>query len=570
MSLGRTQLLYEAPVATTRRPVDPKAATQSSVRVLGHQSDVNEPPQRSHPSTPRGKTTGDTFMSFSPSQIGGTKPATDQARAQTQSRAPDKARAQTQSNAPDQRKSEISFDFSPDKEKHTIQGEHDQPPRGSGHKSGLHVRVAKSKDGWDAHTVLGQIHARRHEVNPRDTMRSGKLQTVKSPEGVSYQRLLPSGKPKATGNKYMLPHDMPGTDHKDPSVRSRAWRMQAQAQANTLGDSYTGNAPKKGERRSKAPVQVHVVRHRPTGRMETRTTFHGKERQDFGKDYEVVHTAISESLTRRALIFEAHPTAFFTKQPAVHGDRTVQARMNAAMQAGNQQLADSLKKQLDMRAKLRQDLGGARDTPESGAVTISTNTQREALGTVKQHYRGAKTQELRPPSHKTQVMSTPPSGTPGGETRSSLPTPPKPLNDRPDQKRGGTRVLPRQSIVSSLLDRAPLLQELVTAASAGGNPGGAFASGLKPKDPIVSSTPRDQRNLPATSRKGGAVTTRDVGHTANTGAWVPDKKQREIKIPGPKPIGSGYRSIERDFEDQPANVGGVLTLVRDRPKLLGG
>ena len=358
-------------------------------------------------------------------------------------------------------------------------------------------------------------------------------------------------------------HAVPGMHHSDDSVRQRAWKLSARNQANSLGG--------KTDRKTPEPkALVKVLRHRKTGAYSTSTSFPDRPHVPTPKGHDVVHSVMSEWLTRRALLFEAHPAAFFPQQPAIHSDRTVQARMAAAVNAGNQQLADSLKKQLSMRLKLRQDLGGKRKTPESGASTVTTDTQRAAQGTIQRRYRGAQTQEIRPQGHKTQVMTSPPPGTPGGETSITLPNPLRSLDAQPARRRGDTRRLPRQNIVSSLLDRAPLLQELVTAASAGGNPGGAFASGLKPKDPIVSSTPRDWRNLPPTPRKGGAVTTRDVGHTANTGAWVPDKKRREIEIPAPTPIGSSYRSIERDFEDQPSNRGGVLTLVRGRPKLLGG
>lgn len=107
----------------------------------------------------------------------------------------------------------------------------------------------------------------------------------------------------------------------------------------------------------------------------------------------------------------------------------------------------------------------------------------------------------------------------------------------------------------ALITRDPLLVELVTTS-------GVFATGLRPGSPLRSH-PRDARDLPNPPRSG-AVTTANVGHTANTGAWVPDRHKRKHhhRKHSKKHHLASYRSIERDFEDQPANPGGVLTHTR--------
>jgi len=123
---------------------------------------------------------------------------------------------------------------------------------------------------------------------------------------------------------------------------------------------------------------------------------------------------------------------------------------------------------------------------------------------------------------------------------------------------GKTEVLPALRATESL-DRTPLLTELVTSA-------GVFASGLNPGDAITSSTPRDQRDLPPNKRRDGHV----IGHTANTGAWVPDKEKRKIAPPKSEIPKGVWDPITKELEAQPSNTGGVLTLTRGRPKLIGG
>lgn len=554
--LGRTPLLLEAP--TAQRTVDPRAVTQSSARVVVRQSDVRAP------STGTSKT-----QSRSPeARSASGEPFTIQL---SKSRYPVRPPAKKEQSKSKQDDYKWDFD-SGKKDPHEISGEHSIPVDRK-HKTGLHHRVATS-DGWDAHKILGKIWDRRHETNPRDVEHETHLVKTPSKFGpVTVRTRKPGGAASPTGNKYMLPHDMPGRDHKDPSVRARAWRMTAQAQANSLGNSYTKADPKPGERRSKEPAQVHVVRHKPTGRMETRTTFHGRKFQHPGKDYDVVHTAISEWLARGALLLENLPQPRST--PPVQKDAEIRSRIAQLVKSGAHQAAARLTAQLRAREQMRRSTaslpgleGKGRLTPASRQAPPPakhlTPTGRAARRTSQQDYPGGETQMLwtpqskRPPGHKTQKLRA----APGASTSVLSPPPLKPL-DAPEKKQGAkTTRLPKQvAVTSDLLQRAPLLQELVTA-------GGVFATGLRPGSPLRSH-PRDARHIPNPPKKS-AVTTADVGHTANTGAWVPDKKKREVKPPKSKIPKRVWDPITKELEAQPSNTGGVLTIARSRTKLLGG
>jgi hypothetical protein len=137
----------------------------------------------------------------------------------------------------------------------------------------------------DAHKELDKIWSRRHKLNPRDT---------------------------ETKNKHMLPHDMPGTKHSDKSVRERAWKMQAQAQANTLGDSYT----KRGSRGRTTPkVRVRVVQNRKTGARNTTTSWAHKPGERVPAGHDVVHSVMSEGLKRSPLLLELVANTFLSKFP---------------------------------------------------------------------------------------------------------------------------------------------------------------------------------------------------------------------------------------------------------------
>lgn len=411
--------------------------------------------------------------------------------------------------------------------------------------TGMHKRVHDASPK-EAHKYLDTFHAQRNKVNP-DTR-------IWGIHGI-----------------------IPGLHHSDKGVSERAWKMQAQNLANSQGGKAHFKKPE-------PHVVAAVVQHKKTGARETRTirqpkgagllaklSFHtalGRRRaaqKHVGPAYDVIHAVRSESITRTALLSESLPDP--KQAPPIAHSRTVEARIKAHIRAGKHQLADRLKHQLRMRKELRKTLGGKQETPASGAATLTTRAQRWGRNTKQRHVSGTSTQQLR----ATQTMTIPPRPRKaGGTTVISTPIP-KTSQTIPRKRENPRRDTERLRVqtASIALGRTPLLTELVTKAM-GANPGGAFATGLKPGDPITSH-PRDQRDLPTTPRKGGAVTTRDVGHTANTGAWVPDKKRRGIKIPEPEPLPSGRDPITKQFEKwQPSNTGGVLTVVRPRTRLLGG
>jgi len=319
----------------------------------------------------------------------------------------------------------------------------------------------------DAHKALDGIWERRHKENPRD----------RNPE-VDFSRLTgPKNRPdltgrmKKTGNKHMLPHVMPGIHHDDKSVRERAWKMQAQAHANSMGDSYSKRLP--SGKRTSARVKVRVVQG-PSGRY-TQTQFAHKPGNVLPKGHSIVHSTLSEWLKRTALL------------------------LGEGFRAPKSPYQDNLAKGMSA------------------------------------------TQVLPPESFEAEL---------------------EPQRSRPKRRTAKTVRLPKQK-AEDLLTRTNLIQELVTTSGIGGL-GGVFASGLKPGDPITSSTPRDQRKLPASKRPGGAVTTRDVGHTANTGAWVPDKKKREVVCPDLSKIPAGRDGITRQLAAlQPSNAGvsGILAQI---------
>jgi len=132
----------------------------------------------------------------------------------------------------------------------------------------------------EAHKTLDKLWDRRHDVNPADRPRKAEAP-----------------------NKYMLPHAMPGMHHPDKSVRERAWKMAAQAHANTMGASYS--QPKTG-RRTTPKVLAKVMQHRKTGERHIATSFPTKpgERRP---SYDVVHSVKSEWLTRTNLLAEGMP-----------------------------------------------------------------------------------------------------------------------------------------------------------------------------------------------------------------------------------------------------------------------
>lgn len=398
--------------------------------------------------------------------------------------------------------------------------------------TGVHKRVHNSSSA-EAHKYLDQFHAQRNTPNPDTRVRG-------------------------------VHPDVPGIHHTDKGVRERAWKMQAQHDANRLGGTTLRKKPE-------PRVTVAVVQHKKTGKRETRTIGLGKKQgvisrlahrtevgrrraaqKHVGPDYDVVHTVRSEDLIRSSLLAEGVPEP--RRVPNVRSDADIQSKIARLTSSGSHKAAAALQAQLRARRSLRKTAAGlSGGQPLSNRKTqtdITSMTQRAARDTKQRRYRGKRTQILLTPQARgasTDVIPIP------ELARKDLDTP---------SEKAKTKRLPRQSAESSELSRAPLLVELVTSS-------GVFATGLRPGAPITSH-PRDQRNLPISPRKGGAVTTRDVGHTANTGAWVPDKKKRDVKPPKSKIPKKVWDPITRELESQPSNTGGVLTITRSRPKLLGG
>jgi hypothetical protein len=375
---------------------------------------------------------------------------------------------------------------------------------------------------------------------------------------------------------------------------------------------------------------VAVVQHKKTGRRETRVVprsgskflsgldhsnprdRRAAARAHAGPDYDVIHTTVSEALQRSALLFEG-ASFKFTRLPPVASDAQLERRISSALEAGKWQVAAALRRSLKMRQKMRkttQSLPGlkvaGRQGTESETARMSAASeaarktkQRDFPGKATQRTtapRGLhRTQEIRPYGRRTQVMAAPPEGASGSDTAvmrtpeavrmaQSPPEMPKcktckgkgyPTKDPCPSCRGSgletkrpgakTARLPIQRPEEQLdLERRPLLHELVTS-------GGVFASGLKAGDPILSH-PRDRRLLKNPTKSGGAVTSKDAGHTTtNTGAWVPDKTRRGIQIPDCTKLPPGRDPITRQLAAmQPSNSGGIMTIVRPRTRLLGG
>jgi len=129
-------------------------------------------------------------------------------------------------------------------------------------------------------------------------------------------------------------------------------------------------------------------------------------------------------------------------------------------------------------------------------------------------------------------------------------------------RRGDTERLPRVKTDESLAQvlalrsaRTPLLLELTTSGS-------VFATGLNPNDPLFSH-PRDRRGIRGNKPLSSVTSSANIGHTANTGAWVPPKALRSKASStrkGPRPIKLiGRDSITKEFEAQPSYTGGVLS-----------
>ena len=315
MHLGRSPLLIEG--LPVRRPVDPRAETKDPIRQGLHhgQSDAKAPPIRrgrsashaplglssspdaSSQSWPKGKHEPDWHMSLSDHTV---RKMNKSSEGKTQIMR--KGKGSTRILKP------RTLDLGKSDE-----GNYD--PR---FPSQLHHDVHKMSTK-DAHGELDKIWNRRHKVNPADTDREsfqGKEHYTKTDstgsksKGTQPALIAKRGSPVLTGNKHMLPVSMPGRHHPDESVRKRAWKMQAQSLANSVGDSYSSRRSS-GKRRS-ARVKVRVVKG-VDGKNYTQTAYAHKPSTPLGKGEDVVHSTMSEALMRTPLLIET-----LTQMAATH------------------------------------------------------------------------------------------------------------------------------------------------------------------------------------------------------------------------------------------------------------
>ena len=356
-----------------------------------------------------------------------------------------------------------------------------------------------------------------------------------------------------------LPATVPGLHHADETVRRSAWHMQAHKLANSMGDTHD----RKAGTEPKDQAHAYVVRHRKTGAYSTTM-----KPRDWHATHDVVYTAKSESvLCRQPLLLEGVPQP--KKDP----------RDPAAWKPKRVSSDESLRKRLatatpEVAARLRSSLK-QRELLRKGAGSPS-RVQRQAIRTKQSNYRGDKTAIMRPKGRKTEVaLNRVQRGKSTDVFHTPHPTEKAKHGDRDEVKTGvhpaqrgiqkpqkiplppkGTK-RSKSAGLEWTLSRAPLLQELVTS-------GGVFATGLNPGTRMVSTPPRDRRGLNDPKPKGGPTTTANTGHTANTGAWVPDKKKRKAgeNLPDLSKIPKGRDGITRQLAAmQPSNSGGVMTQI---------
>jgi len=212
------------------------------------------------------------------------------------------------------------------KHPHEIEGEHDKV--GKEFASGLHAKVAKATSG-EAHEILNKIWQRRHKVNPRDTEQETHLVQLEkekdNPRGGKFPPLMirtpkRGGAVRPTGNPYGIPHDMPGKDHPDESVRWRAKRIEDRGHANSLAAAFTARKERiEGKRRSTPKVLVRRLRNLKTGAEHTHTSFPTKPSPPIPPGHELVHSVMSEWDARRPLLLElvnVTGNSFLSKFPA--------------------------------------------------------------------------------------------------------------------------------------------------------------------------------------------------------------------------------------------------------------
>ena len=322
--------------------------------------------------------------------------------------------------------------------------------------------------------------------------------------------------------KRRLPHNHPAVDHPDEGVRHRAWKMRAQAMANSMGGSYDHETKSQG-RFSKAPATVRVFRHKKTGEFSMSATPHGRDHAPVPDTHDVWHSTLSERrLCRAPLLLEGIPASSQPpeprRQPRLSSDDSLRKKLATA----TPDVASRLERSLAFREKLR--------------ATAPSRTQRRAGMTVQSNYPGDKTEIMRPAGHKTEVLPRVQAG--AANATHVLPVAKiRPLDDV-SRKASKTQSL-RRVRAEAIRALAPVLTELaMTTAS-------AWRSGLNAGDSILGA-PGDK------GPHKNATTSAKVGHTAVGGAAVPDKEKRKIKPPTSKIPKRTWDPITKELEKQSA------------------
>jgi hypothetical protein len=298
--------------------------------------------------------------------------------------------------------------------------------------------------------------------------------------------------------------------------------MQAHAGANLLGNTYDrkpGEAPQR--------AQVHVLRHKESGKLSTMSQFYGKARPETPEGHEIVYTALSEGLKRSPLLAEGVSVTSLepSRQPPLISDDKVREKLKTATGDAAARLSNSLK----WRAALRDTAKEPTDTSEAPTAQLRTVDPNAKTNIMRPP--GHRTEVLRPPGHKTQVaLNTVQQRAP----TAVLPVPKMKTLDAP-REAAKTQNLRAQRIVSSVFYREPLLQEFVTNSFLSKFPAGTRISGA----PGVQ----------------GVTDTSNIGLVSAQGGVVPDKKKRDLKIPKPEELPKGRDPITKQLERQPSNAG---------------
>lgn len=484
MNLGRAPLLVEGLPA--RKQVDPRAATRDAPRINLGPDDVREPKPR-----PRRQGGGLGLAGW------GSAPPSD--------------------SRVDSREKSFSIPLSQSTlakvdQHNRVSRDSDEEKLDSRFPTPYH-RSVHQMPADKAHAELDKIWSRRHDVNPADQPDEDR-----------------------PANKHRLPLRMPGLHHPDQSVRDRAWKMQAQSEANAAGDSYTQrDRAQRGAKRTSPRVKTRVVQG-PSGRY-TSTQFPNKPSTPLPKGHQIVHSTISEGLRRGALLAEGLPaTSEPRRTPPLSSDDDVKRKLQSA----TPEVAARLRQSLAFREKLRstkQWEPPASEAPTEKLKAVDPNAKTRIMRPA-----GHRTEILRPPGHKTQVALT--------TVQQKSPTAVLPAAKVPDldePKSGAkTQNLRAQRTEWTKLPRTPILQEFVANTFLSKFPAGTRISGA----PGVQ----------------GVTDTSKVGLVTAQGGVVPDKKKRELKIPDMTKLPAGRDPITKQLEQQPSNAGLANPLLARRTR----